>query len=237
MMADTDLAVQRLERAQGARRPPRDGRLRHRLLVAELPEPVPGRHPQDGPLVPARRRVAGDVRPRHRGRRPRRDAQPRGRRRGHRARRAVARLRNLGCELGQGFLFARPMDADATLDYLRGRGQARSRPASADAPQLRGPRPQRRLQPRPAPRAAAPPRLPPALERHVRLAARRRRLPRRDGVAGVRAVERPHGARARRHRDDRADDRVPADRRRVSTGWTGAGSCCAPTSCAASRSA
>jgi diguanylate cyclase (GGDEF)-like protein/PAS domain S-box-containing protein len=30
-------------------------------------------------------------------------------------------LRNLECELGQGFLFARPMDADATLDYLRGR--------------------------------------------------------------------------------------------------------------------
>ena len=29
-------------------------------------------------------------------------------------------LRNLECELGQGFLFARPMDADATLDYLRG---------------------------------------------------------------------------------------------------------------------
>ena len=28
-------------------------------------------------------------------------------------------LRELGCELGQGFLFARPMDADSTLDYLR----------------------------------------------------------------------------------------------------------------------
>ena len=41
--------------AQGARRAPGDGRLRHRLLVAELPQPLPGRHPQDGPLVPARR--------------------------------------------------------------------------------------------------------------------------------------------------------------------------------------
>jgi diguanylate cyclase (GGDEF)-like protein/PAS domain S-box-containing protein len=28
-------------------------------------------------------------------------------------------LRDLGCGLGQGFYFARPMDADATLDYLR----------------------------------------------------------------------------------------------------------------------
>jgi diguanylate cyclase (GGDEF)-like protein len=28
-------------------------------------------------------------------------------------------LRALGCELGQGFFFARPMDSDATLDYLR----------------------------------------------------------------------------------------------------------------------
>ena len=34
MMADTDLAVQRLQRAEGARRPARDGRLRNRLLVA-----------------------------------------------------------------------------------------------------------------------------------------------------------------------------------------------------------
>ena len=53
MMTDTDLAVQRLQRAQGARRAAGDGRLRHRLLVAQLPEPLPGRHPQDGPLVPA----------------------------------------------------------------------------------------------------------------------------------------------------------------------------------------
>ena len=89
MMTDTDLAVQRLQRAQGARRAAGDGRLRHRLLVAELPQPLPGRHPQDGPLVPARRRVARGLRPRHRRRRARRDAEPRGRRRGHRVPRAV----------------------------------------------------------------------------------------------------------------------------------------------------
>jgi EAL domain-containing protein (putative c-di-GMP-specific phosphodiesterase class I) len=42
-------------------------------------------------------------------------------------------LRNLDCELGQGFLFARPMDVDATLDYLRGRA-SQTESASVDAP-------------------------------------------------------------------------------------------------------
>jgi diguanylate cyclase (GGDEF)-like protein/PAS domain S-box-containing protein len=41
-------------------------------------------------------------------------------------------LRELECELGQGFYFARPMDADATLDYLRG-SQPQGDPAIADA--------------------------------------------------------------------------------------------------------
>jgi diguanylate cyclase (GGDEF)-like protein/PAS domain S-box-containing protein len=41
-------------------------------------------------------------------------------------------LRDLECELGQGFYFARPMDADATLDYLRG-PQPQGDPALADA--------------------------------------------------------------------------------------------------------
>jgi EAL domain-containing protein (putative c-di-GMP-specific phosphodiesterase class I) len=30
-------------------------------------------------------------------------------------------LRDLGCDLGQGFLFAKPMDADAALEFLRTR--------------------------------------------------------------------------------------------------------------------
>jgi diguanylate cyclase (GGDEF)-like protein/PAS domain S-box-containing protein len=38
-------------------------------------------------------------------------------------------LRDLGCELGQGFYFARPMDVDAILGYLAGHPQV---PASAD---------------------------------------------------------------------------------------------------------
>ena len=39
-------------------------------------------------------------------------------------------LRDLGCELGQGFYFARPMDVDATLEFLAARTEARA----ADAP-------------------------------------------------------------------------------------------------------
>jgi EAL domain-containing protein (putative c-di-GMP-specific phosphodiesterase class I) len=39
-------------------------------------------------------------------------------------------LRDLGCEMGQGFYFARPMDADATLEFLAARTDARA----GDAP-------------------------------------------------------------------------------------------------------
>jgi diguanylate cyclase (GGDEF)-like protein/PAS domain S-box-containing protein len=39
-------------------------------------------------------------------------------------------LRELGCEMGQGFYFARPMDVDATLEFLAGRAAA----SAADAP-------------------------------------------------------------------------------------------------------
>jgi diguanylate cyclase (GGDEF)-like protein/PAS domain S-box-containing protein len=38
-------------------------------------------------------------------------------------------LRDLGCGLGQGFYFARPMDADTTVEYLRA-----EQPAATDAP-------------------------------------------------------------------------------------------------------
>jgi EAL domain-containing protein (putative c-di-GMP-specific phosphodiesterase class I) len=38
-----------------------------------------------------------------------------------------AGLRELGCDLGQGFLFARPMDAHATLEYLRSAAAEASR--------------------------------------------------------------------------------------------------------------
>jgi EAL domain-containing protein (putative c-di-GMP-specific phosphodiesterase class I) len=42
-------------------------------------------------------------------------------------------LRELGCDSGQGFLFAKPMDADATLDYLRTGAAERLEPSRPDA--------------------------------------------------------------------------------------------------------
>ena len=42
-------------------------------------------------------------------------------------------LRDLGCGSGQGFLFAHPMDADATLEYLRTSTAERPQPSAADA--------------------------------------------------------------------------------------------------------
>jgi diguanylate cyclase (GGDEF)-like protein len=43
-------------------------------------------------------------------------------------------LRELGCDSGQGFLFARPMDADALLEFLRAGAAGRPEPSPADAP-------------------------------------------------------------------------------------------------------
>ena len=73
------------ERAARARRAAGHGRLRHRLLVAQLAQHVPARHPQDGSLAARRRRGAGHVRARLRGAQPGRDVRPRGRGRGNRA--------------------------------------------------------------------------------------------------------------------------------------------------------
>ena len=56
MFHDTHTTIARLEALRAARHPDRDRRLRHRLLVARLPAPVPGRHPQDRPRVHRRRR-------------------------------------------------------------------------------------------------------------------------------------------------------------------------------------
>ncbi len=42
-------------------------------------------------------------------------------------------LRNLGCEFGQGYYFARPMEADATLEYLRTQNETHRPAELADA--------------------------------------------------------------------------------------------------------
>ena len=68
-----------------------------------------------------RGRDAGRAQPRQRRRRARRHARARGRRGGHRATRTGRRrCAALGCDLGQGFHFARPMDAEASLAFIAG---------------------------------------------------------------------------------------------------------------------
>ena len=87
LMADSsDRAVRAPERAQGARHPARDRRLRHRLLVALLPQPVRRSTSSRSTSRSSTARRDGRLRALlGRDRRPRRDARPRGRRRGHRA--------------------------------------------------------------------------------------------------------------------------------------------------------
>ena len=112
-----------------ARRPHRDRRLRHRLLVARLPAPVPGRHAQDRPRVhrPGDGELRGlGIRPRDRRARP--DARtcassPRA----SRSRTSSTGCAQLGCEFGQGFLFARPMSASAIQALIVGGLPADSR--------------------------------------------------------------------------------------------------------------
>ena len=81
-----------LDAAQRARRAARDRRLRHRLLVARLPQAAAGRRAQDRPLV---RHRHGDDERRRRDRplddRPRPQPRPRGRRRGRRDAGGLAR--------------------------------------------------------------------------------------------------------------------------------------------------
>ncbi len=89
--------------AQGCRRPARDRRLRHRVLVAQLPAAAPGRHREDRPFV--RRRARPRWRGRHDHRRHHRaDARsrPGSRRRGHRAPRAGSRAPGARLHPGSG---------------------------------------------------------------------------------------------------------------------------------------
>ena len=83
--------IGRLEELKAPRRPHRDRRLRHRLLVAQLPAPLPGRHAQDRPGV---RRGARHERrsgaARRRDPAPRLDARPRHHRGGDRVDRSSA---------------------------------------------------------------------------------------------------------------------------------------------------
>ena len=125
---------QRLSELKDARRAAGDGRLRHRLLLAELPEPLPGRRAQDGPLVPARRAppettdlasavVALGA-----------DARARGRRRGHRACRAVDDAARPRLRPRPGLPLRAPDGRDAHAVGFLTRRAERRRPPGADAP-------------------------------------------------------------------------------------------------------
>ncbi len=118
-------------------------------------------------------------------------------------------LREMGCDLGQGFLFARPMDRRRVADLPRRRRRPPLMLHSHEALDRPGGVAQRGLLD-----PAAPPRLPAAVGRDVRVAAGRRRVPRRARVAGLPAQRRADRDGPRRHRDDGADDRVPAGGRR-----------------------
>ena len=106
---------------QRARRPPRPRRLRHRLLVAQLPAPLRRRRAQDRPLVRRRRSAAttasaGD-RPHDRrpGQQPRHGVDRRGRRDRGPARRSCT---SWARRFGQGFLFARPLAPEGVEELL-----------------------------------------------------------------------------------------------------------------------
>ncbi len=102
-------------RAQGARRAHRDRRLRHRLQLARLPAPVPGRRDQDRPLLHLRRRA-----PRNESSALIHTLVQLGKTlgletlgEGIEQRSELQMLKDEHCDLGQGFLFARPLTPEA----------------------------------------------------------------------------------------------------------------------------
>ena len=122
--------------------------------------------------------------------------------------RQMTALRDLGCDLGQGFFFARPDDVRGHDRLARRRATKSSVQHSHEALDRSGGlsrinllMPLRR------------PRLPSHVVGHDDLADRRRRVPGGAGLGGLRALERADRAVAGVDRDDRADDR-PAARRR-----------------------
>ena len=162
LMDDTELAVERLRdlKALGVTLALDD--FGTGLLVAELPQPVPRRHPQDGPLVPERARArrartASPTRSSASGA----DAGARGRRGGHRD--AGAGRDAAGARLRpRPGLPVRAPAGRRGLARVRGRA-ARARPPmhhSYEALDRAG----RHVAPGAA-RTAAPPRLPPAVDR------------------------------------------------------------------------
>ena len=116
LMQHTETMLDRLTRAQSRGCAARHRRFRNRVLVAELSAAVPDRHPQDRQAVRGRR---GDGRG---GRHPAlaraiialgESLSLRTIAEGIELREQWMGLRALGCEMGQGYFFARPLTADA----------------------------------------------------------------------------------------------------------------------------
>ena len=134
--------VERPARPEGPRCPARHRRLRHGLLVAQLPSQAAGRHPQDRPLVrlgpPRLERLGGDRPLAHRARH---DARPRAHRRGRGAPRAAGGPPSAALHARAG-LPLRAADARrgprGAAPRRRAGAPARSPPSCADAPGLGG---------------------------------------------------------------------------------------------------
>jgi hypothetical protein len=132
--------------------PPGHRRLRHRLLLAQPPAPLPPRHPQDRPVV----RGAAQPRQRQRRagphRRPPRPEPPAGHRgRGVQDSAQFLTLRRMGCDIGQGDYFGRPMESEE-ISRLLGDELAATRPQRTRAAAGEPPAPAEvELVPRPVP--------------------------------------------------------------------------------------
>ena len=219
-MTDTELAVAGSSELQRARRTAGDGRLRHRLFVAELPQPLPARHPEDGPVAARRRRIAGDLRARAAVLGLGETFQLEVVAEGIEYPEQSATLRELGCETGQGFYFARPMEPDRLVSSSRREPATARRHGAAGRLRLSRCNTATRGWTGRAASAASgcSPRWP-------------SRLPAAGGGMSVSLLgdglflvalawqvyalsNAPTALATRRHRDDGADDRVPADRRR-----------------------
>ena len=105
---------------QGPRYPPRHRRLRDRLLVARVSPAIPGRHPQDRPDLHARPRPRPGQ---HRARCTLSSSSARALglktvAEGIETVDQLARLKQEGCDAGQGFYFSRPLESRGRERFL-----------------------------------------------------------------------------------------------------------------------